>query len=146
MTGPCWPGHEGGGIPATLSDADPAIRSRRAVFTSVTLKDTGNWANSVQYTHRAPTVVPNAPERYYLAEERSLCLSRQKSWNLWGFIYATIKGEKEPEPVGTVFFLKVLDQSNPSPPWPSWHYAVTARHVLDDIAEYSAHKNTVFSG
>lgn len=49
--------------------------------------------------------------------------------------YAKIPKRREPQPVGTVFFIKWPDEDSPNL---EWSYAVMARHVIDDIKHTSA--------
>jgi hypothetical protein len=55
------------------------------------------------------------------------------------FIFCKVKGKHEP--AGTVFFINLRDSDNPKRGWP---YAVTARHILDDIKRLSDDNKVYF--
>lgn len=72
------------------------------------------------------------PDRYYVAEDEESMFIPQEVLECVGFIYCKVN--RKPEPAGTVFFVNIRDKDTPTYGWP---YAVTARHILNNIKKVS---------
>jgi hypothetical protein len=73
------------------------------------------------------------PDRYYVAEEEDLMFVPKEVQQTVAFIYCNAGGERTP--AGTAFFIGVGDDAAPRKDTSrmGWTYAVTARHVIEDI-------------
>jgi hypothetical protein len=69
------------------------------------------------------------PERYYVAEEEELMFVPEEIQHTVAFLYCDYNGQKSP--VGTAFLIGIKGPVHNR----AWTYAVTARHVVEDIKD-----------